>query len=125
MEAFPLIYFMVVVIMAEAMGSFRKCGWWGAFLLLFFLTPILGIPLILLFPRHPKAYCIKDYLCFHAGVAYRFKKDKQINSIKPYIVINDREERLSEYEFTEYFIPVESYGAYMRRRRADGKTGYR
>jgi hypothetical protein len=125
MEAFPLIYFMILIILAEAVGSFRKCRWWGAFLILIILTPVLGIPLILLFPRLKKAYCIKDYHSFHAGVAYRFRVVEENYSAKKFVVVNDNEETLSEYEFTEYFVPVESRREYMRRRKADGKTGYR
>lgn len=124
MEAFPLIYFMILFILAEVFGSFRKCRWWGAFFILTFFTPILGIPFILLFPRLKKAYCIKDYHSFHAGVAYRFRIEEE-HSTKKFVVVNDNEEVLSEYEFTEYFVPVESRKEYLRRRKAAGKIGYR
>jgi hypothetical protein len=54
----------------------------GAFVFLIILTPVLGIPLILLFPRLKKAYCIKDYHTFHAGVAYRFRVEEENHSTK-------------------------------------------
>lgn len=125
MEAFPLIYFMILIILAEVFGSFRKCRSWGAFIILILFTPILGIPFILLFPRLKKAYCIKDYQSFHAGVAYHFRIEEDSHSSKKFVVVSDNEEILSEYEFTEYFVPIESRKEYLKRRKADGKTGYR
>jgi hypothetical protein len=38
------------------------------------------------------------------------------------VVVNEKEETLSEYEFTEYFVPVESRREYMRRRKTRWKN---
>lgn len=119
MELIPILYIVALAILADVTGSFRKIGGFSAFWVMFFLTPFIGLPIVLLFPRLKKAYCLKDYKPFHAGIAYRFKILEEGYGGKV-AVVNDREVVLSMYEFTEYFAVVESRKAYNKRRQADG-----
>lgn len=118
-ELIPIIYIVALAILADVTGSFRKIGGFAAFWIMLFLTPLVGWPIVLLFPRLKKAYCLKDYKPFHAGIAYRYKVLTE--GIGGNVaVVNDREVLLSMYEFTEYFAVVESRKAYNKRRQADG-----
>jgi len=119
MELFPILYLVALGIVADYFGAFRTIGTTGAYVLMLFLTPLLGVPLVLLFPRLPKAYCLQDYKNFHAGIAYRFRKVMTGNT-STYLIVNDITIGISEYEFTEYFALVESRRAYKKRRKEDG-----
>jgi len=120
MEVVPVLYIVGIGILADVLGSFRTIGGFGAFWVMFFLTPILGAPIVLLFPKLSKAYCFKDYKDFHAGVAYSYKLLEEQGKPVIYEVVDDTRVKISEYEFSEHFVIIESRREYKRRRKADG-----
>jgi len=116
MEILPIIYLFFLGLMADVIGSFRTIGATGSFFILLFLTPILGLPVILLFSKLPKAICMQDYMGFHAGITYRFKT-RPIQEIEHYVVVNDENVVLSSFEFSEYFAVVETRKQYLRKKK--------
>jgi hypothetical protein len=50
MEVLPFIYLLFIGLLADVIGSFRRIGRIGAFIILALFTPMLGIPILLLFP---------------------------------------------------------------------------
>ncbi len=116
MEALPFIYLFFIGLVADVIGSFRRIGRIGSFFILLVFTPFFGIPLILICPRLPKAICMQDYLSFHAGITYRFKRRFR-RGIPYFVIVNDVDVRISAFEFTEYFAVVETRKQYLRKKK--------
>lgn len=116
MEVLPFIYLFGIGLLADVIGSFRYIGRIWSFFILLVFTPFLGLPILLLTPRLPKAICLQDYNGFHAGITYRFRhkewKDKDY-----FIVVNDVDVVLSAFEFSEYFAVVETRKQYLRKKK--------
>jgi hypothetical protein len=91
--------------LADVFGSPRWIGFWISFILLMLFTPIIAMPIIYLFPKFPKAMCIKDYMRFQTGISYTFEKISG-EGIVYYKVHNGYRIKISRYEFEEYFSPL-------------------
>jgi hypothetical protein len=116
MEVLPLIYLFFIGLMADVIGSFRSIGRIGAFIALLFFTPFFGLMIIYAFPGLPKAICMHDYQSFHAGITYRFKR-RNWRGKQYFVVVNDVDVVLSQFEFTEYFALVETRKQYLRKKK--------
>ena len=116
MEILPLIYLFLIGLMADVIGSFRSIGRIGAFFALLFFTPFFGLLIIYAFPGLPKSICMQDYQGFHAGITYRFKR-RTWRGKQYFVVVNDVDVVLSQFEFTEYFAVVETRKQYLRKKK--------
>lgn len=125
MEMLPFIYLLFVGLMADVIGSFRTIGRIATFFIFLAFTPFLGIFIVLAFPRLPNAVCMADYLNFHAGIAYRFRR-RHYKGRDYFIMVNDTDVIISSYEFSEYFAVVETRKQYLRKKKLfkDEKINY-
>lgn len=112
----PLLYLFFIGLMADVIGSFRTIGRMATFLILVVFTPLFGMLIVLAFPRLPKAVCMQDYLNFHAGITYRFRR-KHFRGIDYFVMVNDTDVIISSYEFSEYFAVVETRKQYLRKKK--------
>lgn len=112
----PLIYLFFIGLLADIIGSFRTIGRIATFFVLLAFTPFIGILIVLAFPRLPNAVCMKDYLQFHAGIAYRFRR-KHFKGTDYFVIVNDSDVIISSYEFSEYFAVVETRKQYLRKKK--------
>ncbi len=116
MEVLPFIYLLFIGLIADVIGSFRRIGRIGSFIILLLFTPFLGIFIIMAFPLLPKAICLQDYKSFHAGIGYRYKRRIR-RGVVYFIIVNDVDVAISSFEFTEYFAVVETRKQYLRKKK--------
>ena len=96
---------MVCIIAAVAVGYERRIGFFLSLLLCVALTPVVGALVSLLFPRLPKACCMKDFRDFSTGRMYYFSK-KVSNGETWYYVQHASAQKLSAAQFDKYFSVV-------------------
>jgi hypothetical protein len=111
---------MVCIIAAVAVGYERKIGFGLSLLLCVALTPVIGVVISLLFPRLPKACCMRDYRDFSTGRMYYFRK-KERNGSTWYYVQHASAQKLSPAEFDKYFSVIVNNPDFIERQQGLSK----
>lgn len=112
---------MVCIIAAVAVGYERKIGFFLSLLLCVALTPVIGTAVSLLFPRLPKACCMRDYKDFSTGRMYYFRK-KEHNGNTWYYVQHASAQKLSAEEFNKYFSVIVNNPDFIERQQGFSKV---
>ncbi len=108
MEVLPFLYVIAVFVIAYSYGNMSVIGWWGTFLINFFLTPFVGILVYLLVPKRPKAVCIIDFKGFEAGYTYHYTMKFDHKNEKIFSVFNGFMIDVSKQEFANNFAEVKN-----------------
>lgn len=96
------MYVAVCAVAAVWAGYERVLGFGFSFIFCLVLTPVLGIPISLLFKKLPVACCMHDYRDFSTGTCYHFRK-KYRNGQWFYFVQHASTHTFSDVVFNKHF----------------------
>lgn len=112
MEVLPFLYIIVVFVIAFSYGNMSIMGWWITFLINLFLTPFVGLLLVYIFPKRPKAVCLIDFKEFEAGMTYHYTMRFNKYNEKVFSVFNGFMIDVTKKDFATHFAEVKNINAY-------------